>query len=57
MKYPDIPSTEMALPNNLESRQVISDFNRKIFSIPGLDLNTEFADFAVLLQASFDKAK
>lgn len=57
MKYPDIPSTEMALPNNLESRQVISDFNKKLFSTPGLDLNTEFADFVKVLQASYDKAK
>jgi len=57
MKYPDIPSTEMALPNNLESRQLISDFNKKLFSTPGLDLNKEFADFVKLLQTSYDKAK
>ncbi len=57
MQYPDIPSTESALPNNLESRQIVSEFNSRIFSTPDLNIEQELANLVTALQASYDKAK
>ncbi len=57
MKSPDIPSTESALPNNLESRQIVSEFNSRIFSTPGLDIAQELQGLVTALQASYDKAQ
>ncbi len=57
MQFPDIPSTESALPNNLESRQIVSEFNSRIFSTPDLDIEQELANLITALQASYDKAE
>lgn len=57
LAYPDVPSSESALPNFLEASATYSTFGAKYQSTPGLDIDKELDNLVVELQKVYDKAQ